>query len=109
MVYASTRDKEAADSVKMMVVITPTTHLQLSCTSLLKYLLFISYNLQVGTIIQGMSEFKTTVLGSREFSRSTFCFQSTRRLVREDWEISGNTFSVQEMYVIFLVFVCWVF
>ncbi|KAJ3640679.1 hypothetical protein Zmor_027225 [Zophobas morio] len=46
MVYASTRDKEAVDSVKMMVVITPTTHLQLSCTSLLKYLLFISYNLQ---------------------------------------------------------------
>ena len=109
MVYASTRDREAADSIKMMVVMTPTTHTGWSCTGLLKYLLCISYNLQVGTIIQVLSEFQTTVLGNRKLCRSTFSSKSTRRLVRKECYISGNTFSVQEMCVIYFAFVCWVF
>ena len=109
MVYASTRDREAADSIKMMVVMTPTTHTGWSCTGLLKYLLCISYNLQVGTIIQVLSEFQTTVLGNRTLCRSTFCSESSRCLVHKKCAIFVNTFFVQEMYIICLVFVLWIF
>ncbi|KAJ3640682.1 hypothetical protein Zmor_027228 [Zophobas morio] len=45
-VYASIRDKDAADSVKLMVLMTPTSHSQFNCTSFLKYPFFIFYNLQ---------------------------------------------------------------
>ncbi|KAJ3640680.1 hypothetical protein Zmor_027226 [Zophobas morio] len=46
MVYASTRDKDAVDSVKLMVVMSSSTQLGLDCAGFLKYTLFIPYNLQ---------------------------------------------------------------
>ena len=50
VVYASTREKEAADSVKLMVVIASGTRIRLDCNSFLKYTLFISYNLQITNV-----------------------------------------------------------
>ena len=47
MVYASIRDKDAVDSVKLMVVMSSSTQLGLDCAGFLKYTLFIPYNLQV--------------------------------------------------------------